>query len=168
MNAKALECLGDLLEEDAHLVICDEESSLIELIAAKDGDELIDVFPLPMGVLGAAMEVAEKMTLSPTWLDNTTAGRLQVEQFPEEIWNETSEALYGEKLKVTFLGRPGQKYFHFYRAVREEGKGDLGELKRLELTPPELAQVTKWIRVEGLFDRRSGEVIMEILGELSS
>ena len=38
MNAEAMECLGELLEDDAHLVVCDDESSLIEVIAVmKDG-----------------------------------------------------------------------------------------------------------------------------------
>jgi hypothetical protein len=67
-----------------------------------------------------------------------------------------------------FEGRAGRKYLHFYRAVREEGKGDLDDLNRLSLKPPELAQVTQWIRVEGLFDHRSGEIIMKILTELNS
>ena len=165
---EALECLAELLEEEAHLVLCDEGSSSVEVVAVKKGRELCDAFPLPMEVQGAAIDVAEKMSLSPTWLDNTTAGRLELKQLPDEIWKDTREKSYGENLTVTFLGRAGQKYFHFYRAVREEGKGELADLKRLDLSPTDLAQVTQWIRVEGLFDHRSGEVIMEILAELSS
>lgn len=168
MSLSALECLGELLEEAAHLVVCDEDSSLVEVIAVKQGNELLDAFPLPMEVQGAAMEVAEKLSMKANWLDITTAGRLELKQLPEDFWEGVNERSIGGNLTVTFLGRAGRKYLHFYRAVREEGKGDLGDLKRLALKPTELAQVTQWIRVEGLFDHRSGETIMEILTELSS
>ena len=168
MSKSALESLGEVMEEEAHLVICDEESSIVEVIAVKDGGELVDAFPLPMNVHGAAIEVAETMSLSPVWLDNTTAGRLELKQLPEDLFEGVVEKTFGGKLTVSFLGRAGRKYLHFYRAVREDGKGDLEDLKRLALKPGELAQVTQWVRVEGLFDHRSGDVIMEILGKLSS
>ena len=168
MSAKALECLSESLDEAAHLVICDEESSLVEVIAVKQGDEFLDAFPLPMEVQGAAIEVAQKLSIEASWLDITTAGRLELAQLPGDFWNGVRERSIGENLTVTFLGRAGRKYLHFYRVVREEGKGDLDGLKRLALKPTELAQITQWIRVEGLFDHRNGETIMEILAELSS
>ena len=168
MNFSALVCLGGLLDEAAHLVICDEESSLVEVIAMKRGNELLDAFPLPMEVQGAAVEVVQKFSMEPNWLNIMTAGRLELDQLPEDFWEGVEERPVGENLTVTFLGRAGRKYLHFYRAVREEGKGDLDDLNRLALKPPELAQVTQWIRVEGLFDHRSGETIMEILTELNS
>lgn len=168
MKEDALECLGELLDEEAHLVICDEQSSLDEVIAVKQDGEFLDAFPLPMEVQGAAIEVAEKLSIAPNWLDITTAGRLELGQLPNDFWEGVEERLLGGNLTVTFLGRAGKKYLHFYRAVREEGKGDLSDLKGLALKPTELARVTQWIRVEGLFDHRSGEAIMEILSELSS
>lgn len=167
MSATALESLGELLDEKTHLVICDEESSLVEVIAVKQGEEVIDAFPLPMEVQGAAVEVAEKLSLEASWLDITTAGRLELEQLPGDFWDGVVDRSIGGSLTVTFLGRAGRKYLHFYRAVREEGEGDLADLKRLALKPTELAQITQWIRVQALFDHRSGETIMEILTELS-
>lgn len=168
MNFSALVCLGELLDEVAHLVICDEESALVEVIAMRKGNELLDAFPLPIEVQCAAVEVAQKFSMEPNWLSIRTAGRLELDQLPEDFWEGAEERPVGENLTVTFLGRAGRKYLHFYRAVREEGKGDLDDLKRLALKPPELAQVTQWIRVEGLFDHRSGETIMKILTELGS
>jgi len=168
MSVVALECLGDLLDETTHLVICDERSWCVEVVAVKQGDEILDAFPLPMEVQGAAIEVAQKLSMKASWLDVTTAGRLELTQLPDDFWEGVEERSLGENLTVTFLGRAGRKYLHFYRAVREGGKGDLSDLKGLELAPNELAQVTQWIRVEGLFDHRSGETMMEILAGLSS
>mgnify|MGYP001417365563 CR=1 FL=1 len=91
MNFPALVCLGELLDEAAHLVICDEESSLVEVIAIKQGNELVDAFPLPVAVQGAAIEVAQKFSMEPNWLDIMTAGRLELSQLPEDFW----EGIFG-------------------------------------------------------------------------
>ena len=157
MKLPALEKLGGKLEEPAHLVVW-EDAGRIEVIAVA-GESFQDAFPLPLHVQAAAAE-AEMI------LDTTTAARLEIDKLPKDFWEGLEEIDYSETLRVSFLGRPGQKYLHLYRAVRKGDGEDLAPLKALALTEVELLKVTQWMREQALFEHQSGDVLMKILTRL--
>ena len=157
MKLPEMQSLAGELEEDAHLVLW-EEAGRLEVVALKD-EVFVDAFPLPFHVQAAAAE-AEMI------LDTTTAARLEIEKMPEDFWEGLEEFRYGDRLRVSMLGRSGKKYLSLYRAVCGGPEHDLKPTEALELRADELFKVSLWMREESLFDHKSGDVIMKILNRL--
>jgi hypothetical protein len=158
MKIPELQQLAEALEEPTHLVVW-EEAGRIEVVALA-GETFEDAFPLPLKVQSAAAEAG-------MILDTTTAARLELEQLPDDFWEALREVDYGGGLRVSMLGRPGQKYLRIFRAVRERECEDLTPLEELALTEGELLKVAQWMREQALFDHHSGDVMMEILTRVS-
>ncbi|MFT6180720.1 MAG: hypothetical protein ACI9NQ_000674 [Paracoccaceae bacterium] len=157
MKLPELQNLSEGLEEEAHLVVW-EGAGRLEIVALR-GEIFEDAFPLPIHVQAAAAE-AEMI------LDTTTAARLALEQLPDDFWEDLREVTYGERLRVSMLGRAGQKYLFLYRAVREGADHDLAPIQEMALTELELFKVSRWMREESLFDHQSGDAMMTILTRL--
>ena len=158
MKLRELEPLAKGLEKEAHLVVW-QGADRFEVVAL-GGEVFEDAFPLPLHVQAAAAEVG-------MLLDTTTAARLEIEKMPEDFWEGLEETRYGERLRVSVLGRAGRKYLEVYHAV-SRGEGHSSEmLDELELTEGELLKVARWLREQALFDHRSGDVIMKILTGLA-
>ena len=145
----ALAKMADGLERPFHLLVWEKPKGF-EVVAVR-GEEWEDAFPLPVEVqeAAAAMEMI---------LDTTTAARLEIGAMPEDFWEELEEVEYGSSLRVSLLGRPGRKYLEVFEAVRKEESGE-----GLSLQDEEVMKVARWIREAGIFDFRSGEVLMEVL-----
>ena len=156
MKIPELEKLASALEEETHLVVWSEAGHM-EVVAVKT-ERFEDAFPLPFHVQAAAAE-------GEMILDTTMAARIEVEKLPEDFWEGLEEVQYGENLRVSMVGRGGQKYLSLYRAVREGGE-DLKVLEEMELTEGELFRVSRWMREESLFDQASGDVLMKVLTQL--
>lgn len=157
MKLPELQSLAEELEEETHLVVW-EGAGRLEVVAL-GGETFEDAFPLPIHVQAAAAEA--KMIL-----DTTTAARLEIEQLPDDFWEDLEEVAYSEQLRISMLGRSGQKYLSLYRAVREGADYDLEPVEALKLSEGELFKVSRWMREESLFDHQSGPVMMEILTRL--
>ena len=158
MKFPELETLAKGLEKEAHLVVWQGVDRLE--VVALGGEIFEDAFPLPLYVQSAAAEAG-------MILDTTTAARLEIEKMPEDFWEGLEETKYGERLRVSVLGRAGRKYLEVYHAVSHGEGRPSGMLDELALTEEELFKVARWMRERALFDHRSGDVIMKILARLS-
>lgn len=156
MNSE-LQKLGEQLEAPAHLVVW-EAAGRFEVVAVEDGG-FNDAFPLPLHVQSAAAEAG-------MILNTTTAARLEIEQLPEDFWEQLAETGYGDLLTVSVLGRSGCKYLEVFHAVSAGGNYDRTGLKEMKLEEGELLKVVRWMREQKLFDHRSGDVMMEILTQI--
>jgi len=157
MKIPELQQLAEVLQEPAHLVVW-EAAGRIEIVALA-GEIFEDAFPLPLEVQSAAAEAG-------MILDTTTAARLELEQLPDDFWEALREVDYGGGLRVSMLGRSGQKYLQVFRAVREGKSEDMTLLEELALTEGELFKVARWMREQALFDHHNGDVMMKILTQL--
>lgn len=158
MKLTELESLAEGLEEEAHLVVW-QAAGRLEVVAL-GGETFEDAFPLPYHVQSAAAQAG-------MILNTTTAARLEIEKVPDDFWEELEEAQFGERLKVSVLGRAGSKYLEVYHAVSAGEEGTTERLDELKLTEGELFKVAHWIREQTLFDHRSGDVMLAILNRLS-
>lgn len=153
MKIAGLEKLAGRLSEPAHLLVW-WKGGEFEVVAVKDG-KWLDAFPLPGPVQEAAAD-------AQMILDTTTAARLEIEKMPSDFWEDLEECQYGAHLCVTLLGRAGRKYLEVFQAVRTASSE-----ASMILRSDELLQVTRWFREEGLFDHRSGDVLMKVLAEFA-
>lgn len=158
MKYAELKSLEEGLAEEAHLVVW-QGADRFEVVAIR-GEGFEDAFPLPLDVQSAAAEAG-------MILDTTTAARLEIEKMPADFWEELEEKQFGERLKVSVLGRAGRKYLEIYHAVSLGDEDATGVLDGLKLTESELFKVAQWMREQTLFDHRSGDLIMKILTRLS-
>lgn len=154
MRIPELQKLAGELEDSAHLVVW-EAVGRFEVVAVGD-DGFKDAFPLPIHVQSAAADAG-------MILNTKTAARLEIEQLPEDFWEQLEETEYSELLKISFLGRPGRKYLEVFHAVSAGAEYDRTSLEEMKLNEVELLKVARWMREQKLFDHRSGDVMMEIL-----
>ena len=157
MKILELSRLAEKLDAFFHLVIWERKDGF-EVVATV-AKEFQDAFPLPMEVQAAAAEI-------DMFLDTTTAAKLQIEDMPADFWEELDEITYGKYLKVSRLGQPGRKYLEIFRAVNAGKDSDRLSLNDLGLSEADLLKVARWLREQSIFDRRSGDLIMEILTQL--
>ena len=157
MKILELSQLAEKLDQFFHLVIWEKKDGF-EVVAIVTED-FQDAFPLPMKVQAAAAEMG-------VFLDTTTAARLQIENMPDDFWEEFDEVSYGEYLKVSGLGQPGRKYLEVFCAVNTGQNFDRSSLRDLGLSESDLLKVARWLRQQSIFDHRSGDLIMEILTQL--
>lgn len=153
MSAEILLQIGEALQVPLHLAVHELPGGEIEIVAIRTESGWSDAFPLPLDLQSAAAEVE-------IILDTSTVARLELRQFPGEFWDDQVTLKVENSLTVTLLGRSAQKYLRVYRAIRTE---NIEIISNHEWTPVELARVAKWLRVERLFDHRSGAIIMAAL-----
>lgn len=149
--------LAKALENPVHLVVWVKATGF-EVVALA-GKRFQDAFPLPMTVQAAAAEIG-------IILDTSTAARLEIVSMPGDFWEGLEEVDCGERLKVSFLGRSGQKYLEIFHAVESGQEIDESSLDRLALTDGDLLKVARWMREKSLFDHRRGDLMMNILNQL--
>jgi hypothetical protein len=156
MRIAELQELAERLEEPAHLVVWNSRHHF-EVVAVA-GVAFRDAFPLPLPVQAAAAEAG-------LILDTSTAARIEIERMPDDFWTDLRVVDYGPTLRISMLGRAGAKYLEVFHAVRAGAENEV-VLPDLTLDPGELLQVTRWLREEGIFDHRNGDLLMEVLTRL--
>ena len=87
MKILELSQLAEKLDQFFHLVIWEKKDGF-EVVAIVTED-FQDAFPLPMKVQAAAAEMG-------VFLDTTTAARLQIENMPDDFWEEFDEGGFAE------------------------------------------------------------------------
>lgn len=157
MRILELSQLGEKLDQFFHLVIWEKKDGF-EVVAIV-AEEVQDAFPLPMEVQAAAAKIG-------MFLDTTTAARLQIENMPDDFWEEFDEVTYGKYLKVSRLGQPGRKYLEIFHVVNTGQNFERSSFNDLGLSESDLLKVARWLREQSIFDHRSGDLIMEILTQL--
>ena len=100
MKILELSQLAEKLDQFFHLVIWEKKDGF-EVVAIVTED-FQDAFPLPMKVQAAAAEMG-------VFLDTATAARLQIENMPDDFWEEFDEVTYGEYLKSVSVGSAGKE-----------------------------------------------------------
>lgn len=157
MKILELSQLAEKLDQFVHLVIWEKKDGF-EVVAIM-AEEFQDAFPLPMEVQAAAAKIG-------MFLDTTTAARLQIENMPDDFWEEFDEVTYGKYLKVSRLGQPGRKYLEIFHVVNTGQNFERSSFNDLGLSESDLLKVARWLREQSIFDHRSGDLIMEILTQL--
>ncbi len=157
MKILELSQLAEKLDQFFHLVIWEKKDGF-EVVAIM-AEQFQDAFPLPMEVQAAAAKIG-------MFLDTTTAARLQIENMPDDFWEEFDEVTYGKYLKVSRLGQPGRKYLEIFHVVNTGQNFERSSFNDLGLSESDLLKVARWLREHSIFDHRSGDLIMEILTQL--
>lgn len=156
MKISELVAMAELLEEPAHLVVW-KRATDFEVVAVAD-ESFKDAFPLPLPVQAAAADAG-------LILDTSTAARIEIERMPDDFWEDLEAVDYGERLQVSLLGPSGAKYLEVFHAVRSSASDEVVE-PDLTLNEKELLRVARWLREEGIFDHREGDLMMEVLTRL--
>jgi len=179
-----LELLGELLagrkERPLHLVVSGGSALLaadivarttndVDVIAMRgevDG-EILDAHPLPEFLGECVREVAEEKRLRSDWLNAATALlMIDLRRFPADFLTDLVEHSYGDWLRVSFIGRPGQIHLKFHAAVARSEARDREDLRALAPDAAEAERTARWLIEEELVPRGRLPALVELLREL--
>lgn len=184
---ESLSLLGEILDTGKappiHLVVIGGSALLASgIISRTTGDvdilarrgevdgEIIDARPLPDFLISAAEKVAAEFRLAPNWLNASAAlFSTPLRSYPEEFWQDRIEKSFGERLRISFIGRSGQLYLKLHAAVdpeRRKRADDLSDLKALSPSASETERVVRWLFRENLVSEGENPLVVEVLESL--
>ena len=181
---ESLSLLGEILDTGEapplHLVVIGGSALLASgIISRTTGDldilarrgevdgEIIDARPLPESLISAAEKVAVELRLAPNWLNASAAlFAIPLRSYPGEFWEDRIEKSFGERLRISFIGRSGQLYLKFHAAIdskRRKRPADLSDLKALSPSASETERVVRWLFHENLVSESDKTQVAEVL-----
>ena len=169
--SKSLLLLGEFLDSEAtepvHLVVIGGSALLATGVVSRTTEdvdvwaqrglvdlEILPAYPLPPFLAQAATKVAGELGLKPNWL-NAMAGMVAIplNRYPPRVWDELTVREYGNRLTISFAGRPALLHLKFHSAIdpkRERRKTDAADLAALAPSAEEAASVLNWLFREEL------------------
>lgn len=158
---EALELLGEVLSaggaEPVWLVVGGGSALLMQRLGArqtKDVDvmalrewegEVVSAYPLPDGLREAAEKVAGELQLDRAWVNcAVTHHGMDFQRVPATFWHGVETREYGEKLKISFMGRPGMILLKLLAALERDQQRDLEDLKCLNPSGGEIEEQLGW------------------------
>ena len=158
--------LSDLLESSGssrlELVVCGGSALIacelvqrvtkdVDVLALKEGGELISPAPLPENLVRQAERVAVDLGLPMDWLNNGPSsgpgGFFQV-GLPLGLETRLTMKNYGACLLVHYIGRLDQICFKLYAAVDQMGSYHGQDLAKLAPALDELEFAIKWVKTQ--------------------
>jgi len=119
----------------------------MDIVALRMADgNLAAPVPLPGFLLEAAAVVARDLGLDANWLNNGPSqgeGGLFQMGLPPGFAERLTERIYGERLRVYFIGRRDQIYFKIFSAA-DRGGVDIDDLAALRPTVEEVEAAARW------------------------
>ena len=108
--------------------------------------DLSSAYPLSVNIKQAAKQVAELLSLPPSWINASAAFfQLPLENYPAYFWQDLSDVEYGSHLKISYLSRPGLINLKLYAALNRKEQRDLTDLEALAPNEQELHNATDWV-----------------------
>jgi len=154
----ALAAVGDLLEEQKHLIevvaigggsllllgLIERPTKDLDLVGLKVGEQVVKPVPLPAALSQAAEDIAKLMKLTPGWLNAGPASMLDL-GLPEGFLGRTVRREYGG-LVIHLASRYDQICFKLYAAADDSPRGKhFADLRELAPTPDELRGAAAWV-----------------------
>ncbi len=178
---EALALLGEVLEsrrtEPCHLVVCggaalraagviSRSTKDVDVLALRgeiDG-EIGAAWPLPEELKEAVAEVAVELGLPSVWMNASAALLIgPLDELPAEVWADLREEAYGQRLRISYVGRAGQIPLKLHAALDRREPRDLDDLRALAPTADECRRALFWIRKTTTMDTARQQRLDEIL-----
>lgn len=136
----------------------------VDLLALRDGGQLISADPLPPPLAAARTRVSRDFGVPADWLNAGPRSLLDL-GLPAGFVERLETSAYGEALTVSFASRIDQIHFKLY-VVADQGPGKhLSDLRALEPSRDELIRAARWTRTH---DPSAGfrDSLERVLGQL--
>lgn len=159
---KALALLAELMEirrlDPAWLVVCggsalqvcgitSRSTRDVDVLAQREVEgDISSAFPLPAALKEASADVARQLGLIEDWLNaNTSLFFPDLATLPASFWSDLHDHEFGERLRVSFIGRTGQILLKLYAVCGRDEMRDWGDLMALAPTEQEATAAAQWI-----------------------
>ena len=180
--SRSLNLLGEFLAEGSSLpvwlVVGGGSALLAQRLSArptKDVDVMalrewegtvMSAYPLPVAVKEAAAKVAEELRLTTNWLNGASALHgFDLSLLPAQFWQGLDTRDYGQRLKVSFIGRLGLILLKLSAALDRDQRRDIEDLLNLKPNQVETEESLRWL-LRHLHGRATHPKLHSLLKEL--
>lgn len=128
----------------------------VDVMALREWEgNVISAYPLPAAVKQAAAWVAIECQLDAHWLNSSAAKHgFDFSLLPTHFWQDLTTRAYGERLKVSFIGRSGLILFKLSAAMDRDQERDMEDLRCLQPNRQETFDSLQWL-LRHLYERNS-------------
>lgn len=117
----------------------------VDLVALRDGDDLLPIAPLPGPLTIARDRVARDLGLPGDWLNAGPAALLDF-GLPDGFLSRATRRDHGEALTAWHASRLDQIHFKLYATVDQGPGKHEADLRALDPSPEELLVAARWTR----------------------